>query len=296
MKHVGLNVAADPLFTVSYTGVNGGLVIMVADDPGMHSSQNEQDSRFYAQASKLPMLEPSDSSECKEYVKKAFELSEEYDCPVIVRLTTRIAHSQSIVDTEERIDLELKEYVKNPGKYVMMPAMARKKHVEVEKRMDTLKDYSDSSSFNRIEWGNKDIGIITSGAAYQYAKEAVGNASFLKIGMAYPLPDKLISEFAKGVKTLYIIEELEPFIEKHVKSLGIKVIGKDLLPVTGESTNAAPLAVTAFRVSTVVAGSTVVQSTSTVPCFSPSTTPSGPRITSCIAGGSASMVITTSVP
>lgn len=234
MKHVGLNVAADPLFTASYTGVNGGLVIMVADDPGMHSSQNEQDSRFYARSSKVPMLEPSDSQECKDFVKEAFDISEKYDCPVIVRLSTRIAHSQSIVELSEKVDYKLKDYVKNPGKYVMMPAMARKRHVEVEKRMKLLREDSNTSSLNKIEWGSKDIGIITSGVAYQYAREAFGDVSYLKLGMVYPLPEKLITEFAKEIKTLYIIEELEPFIEDHILKMGIKVIGKERLPVMGE--------------------------------------------------------------
>ncbi|MCR4434434.1 MAG: indolepyruvate ferredoxin oxidoreductase subunit alpha [Clostridiales bacterium] len=234
MKQVGLNVAADPLFTASYTGVNGGLVIMVADDPGMHSSQNEQDSRFYARASKVPMLEPSDSQECKDFVKEAFKLSEEYDCPVLVRLTTRIAHSQSIVEMGEREAYDLKEYSKDPNKYVMMPAMAKKRHVEVEKRMGALKEYSSSTPLNRIEWGSKEVGVITSGIAYQYAREALGNVSYLKLGMVYPLPEKLIANFAKEVKRLYVIEELEPFIEDYVRKMGIKVVGKEQLPVIGE--------------------------------------------------------------
>jgi len=235
MKHVGLNVAADPLFTLSYTGVNGGLVIMVADDPGMHSSQNEQDSRYYARSSKVPMLEPADSQECKDFVKTAFEISERYDCPVIVRLTTRIAHSRSLVEVEDRIEYKLKDYIKDYNKYVMMPGMARKRHEIVEKRMEELREFSDSTSLNRVEGTSKDIGVITSGIAYQYAKEVFGdNASFLKLGMVHPLPEKLIRDFASEVKTLYVIEELEPFIEDFVKSLGIKVIGKDLLPVTGE--------------------------------------------------------------
>ncbi|NSW90453.1 MAG: indolepyruvate ferredoxin oxidoreductase subunit alpha [Firmicutes bacterium] len=234
MKHVGLNVAADPLFTVSYTGVNGGLVIMVADDPGMHSSQNEQDSRFYARAANVPILEPADSMECKDFVKEAFRISEEFDCPVIVRLTTRIAHSQSIVELGEKEEYKLKEYKKDPGKYVMMPVMAKKRHVEVEKRMARLREFSNKTGLNSIEWGNKDIGIITSGIAYQYSKEAFENASFLKLGMVYPLPTDLIVEFAREVKILYVIEELEPFIEDEIKKLGIKVIGKDVLPVTGE--------------------------------------------------------------
>jgi len=235
MKHVGLNVAADPLFTVSYTGVNGGLVIMVADDPGMHSSQNEQDSRFYARSSKVPMLEPADSQECKDYVKAAFDISEKYDCPVIVRLTTRIAHSRSLVELEDRIDYELKDYIKDYNKYVMMPGMARKRHEIVEKRMKDLREFSNNTFLNRVEGTSKDIGVITSGIAYQYAKEVFGDdVSFLKLGMVHPLPDKLIRDFAMKVKTLYVIEELEPFIEDYVKSLGIKAVGKELLPVTGE--------------------------------------------------------------
>lgn len=234
MKHVGLNVAADPLFTVSYTGINGGLVIMVADDPGMHSSQNEQDSRFYARASKVPMLEPSDSQECKDFVKEAFLLSEKYDCPVFVRLSTRIAHSQSIVELNDKEDYKLKDYVKDPNKYVMMPAMARKRHVVVEKRMAELAEFSNTSLLNKVEFGNRDIGVITSGAAYQYTREALGEVSYLKIGLVHPLPKKMISDFAKEVKTLYVIEELEPFIEEQIKSLGIKVIGKEIFSVMGE--------------------------------------------------------------
>ena len=234
MKHVGLNVAADPLFTVSYTGVNGGLVIMVADDPGMHSSQNEQDSRSYARASKVPMLEPANSRECRDYVMEAFEISERYDCPVIVRLSTRIAHSQSIVETGQRHNDDLKAYVKNPAKYVMMPAMAKARHVEVEKRMASLKAFSEEIHLNRIEWGSRDIGVITSGISYQYAREAFGDVSFLKLGMVYPLPDKLIADFARKVDKLYVIEELDPFFEDQIRKLGINVTGKELLPVTGE--------------------------------------------------------------
>jgi len=234
MKHVGLNVAADPLFTVSYTGVNGGLVVMVADDPGMHSSQNEQDSRFYARAANIPMLEPSNSQECKDYVMKAFDISEKFDCPVIVRLSTRVAHSQSIVEVSDRQDNELKPYVKNPGKYVMMPAMAKARHFEVEKRMASLKNLTEVTPLNQIEWGSKDIGVITSGISYQYAREAFGDVSFLKLGMVYPIPDKMIAEFACQVGKLYIIEELESIFEDQIKKLGINAIGKELLPVTGE--------------------------------------------------------------
>lgn len=234
MKHVGLNVAADPLFTASYTGVNGGLVIMVADDPGMHSSQNEQDSRFYARSSKVPMLEPSDSQECKDFVKAAYEISEKYDCPVLVRLSTRIAHSQGAVELCDKGEPVLKEYKKDFGKYVMMPAMARKRHVEVEKRMAALREFSNCTALNKIEWGSREIGVITSGVAYQYAWEAFGDVSYLKIGMVYPLPEKMIRDFAAEVKTLYVIEELEPFIENQIRKMGIKVIGKDVLPVIGE--------------------------------------------------------------
>ena len=180
MKHVGLNVAADPLFTASYTGVNGGLVIFVADDPGMHSSQNEQDTRIIARGAKVPVIEPSDSQECKDFTKEAFRISEEYDAPVIVRLTTRVSHSQGTVELDDRENYELKPYVKNPAKYVMMPAMAKRRHVSVEERMAKLKEYSENSSLNRIEWGDKKIGVIT-GIAYQYAREAFGDVSYLKL-------------------------------------------------------------------------------------------------------------------
>jgi len=234
MKHVGLNVAADPLFTVSYTGVNGGLVIVVADDPGMHSSQNEQDSRFYAMAANIPMLEPADSMECKTFVKQAFKISEEFDCPVLIRLTTRIAHSRSIVELEEKEEYKLKDYRKDPGKYVMMPAMARKRRVEVVKRMAQLETYSNETELNRIEWGSRDIGIITSGISYQYSKEVFKDASFLKLGMVYPLPYDLIARFAGEVKNLYVIEELEPFLENQIRKMGIPVTGKAVLPIVGE--------------------------------------------------------------
>lgn len=234
MKHVGLNVAADPLFTVSYTGVNGGLVIMVADDPGMHSSQNEQDSRNYARASKVPMLEPSNSQECKDFVKEAFSISEQFDTPVIVRLSTRVAHSQSVVELNEKEDYKLKEYIKDASKYVMMPAMARKRHVVVEKRMADLRDFSSKCELNKIEMDSSSIGVITSGIAYQYVKEAMPNASVLKLGMVYPIPEKLIADFAGKVKTLYVVEELEPFFEDQILKMGIKVIGKEKLPVLGE--------------------------------------------------------------
>jgi indolepyruvate ferredoxin oxidoreductase alpha subunit len=234
MKHVGLNVAADPLFTASYTGVTGGMVICVADDPGMHSSQNEQDSRHYAIASKTLMLEPSDSAECKDYMKKAFKLSEAYDTPVILRLTTRVAHSQSPVSLEDRENIPDREYKKDAGKYVMMPAMARARHEVVEARILKLTEYAENCELNTVAYGDKNIGIITSGISYQYAKEAAPGASFLKLGMVYPMPVDLIREFAENVETLYVVEELDPIIETHVKSLGIKTHGKDLLPLTGE--------------------------------------------------------------
>ena len=204
MKHVGVNVAADPLFTVSYTGVNGGLVICAADDQGMHSSQNEQDSRNYAKAAKIPMLEPADSAECKEFTKQAFDISEKYDTPVFIRLSTRVSHSQSIVELNERVERENKEYVKDISKYVMMPASARKRHVVVEKRMEELAALSES--FAKKEINSKKIGIITAGIAYQYAKEALGgNASYLKLDMVNPLPVKAIKDFAAEVEKVYVI-------------------------------------------------------------------------------------------
>ncbi|MBR3767656.1 MAG: indolepyruvate ferredoxin oxidoreductase subunit alpha [Clostridia bacterium] len=234
-KHVGLNVMADPIFTASYTGVNGGLVIAVADDPGMHSSQNEQDSRHYAKASKIMMLEPSDSSECKEFTKLAFEFSEKYDTPVFLRLTTRVSHSQSLVELGDRENDELKEYTKNPAKYVMMPANAIKKHVDVENRMRALEEYAETAPINTVEDNGSNIGIITSGITYSYAKEALGNsANFLKLGITYPMPVKLIKAFAKKCKKVYVLEELDPFIEEHCKVNGIDVIGKEAFTLLGE--------------------------------------------------------------
>ncbi|MBR7164494.1 MAG: indolepyruvate ferredoxin oxidoreductase subunit alpha [Clostridia bacterium] len=234
MKHVGVNVAADPLFTMSYIGVNGGLVLCVADDPGMHSSQNEQDSRNYAIAAKVPMLEPADSSECRDFVKKAYEISEEFDTPVLLRLTTRVAHSQSEVELYEREEHPAKEYKKDAAKHVMVPANARPKHVLVEQRMDALSKYNDTSDLNRVEMNDTKIGIITAGIAYQYAREAFPNASFLKLGMINPLPENLIRDFAAKVKTLYVIEELDPVLERQIKAMGITAHGKDLLPLIGE--------------------------------------------------------------
>nr|MBE6544585.1 indolepyruvate ferredoxin oxidoreductase subunit alpha [Oscillospiraceae bacterium] len=236
MKHVGLNVAADPLFTMSYTGVNGGLVICVADDPGMHSSQNEQDSRHYAEAAKLPMLEPSDSREAKEFAKIAFELSEKYDTPVLLRTCTRIAHSQCSVELEERLDTPIKEYVKNPQKYIMAPANAIKRHPVVEERHKTLSAYAETCPLNRAEYSSENsLGIITSGTCYDYVKEVFGESvSVLKIGLVNPLPTKLILEFASRVERLVVIEELDPYIENYCKSLGLKVDGKNIFPICGE--------------------------------------------------------------
>ena len=237
MKHVGLNVMADPVFTVSYSGVNGGLVFCVADDPGMHSSQNEQDSRHYAKASKIMMLEPADSSECKEYTKMAFDLSEKYDTPVFIRLSTRVSHSQSMVNLEERKNVELKPYEKNPGKFVMMPANAIKRHVVVEDRISALKEYAETAKINTVEENGSKIGIITAGIAYMYAKEALGDkADFLKLGMVYPLPEKKIKDFAAKYDKVFVIEELDPVLEDYCKSLGIQVIGKEVFTLLGEYT------------------------------------------------------------
>ena len=235
MKHVGLNVAADPLYTASYTGVNAGMVICVADDAGMHSSQNEQDSRHHAIASKVPMLEPSDSAEALEFAKLAYELSEEFDTPVIMKMCTRVAHSQSVVETSERVLPPTKPYEKNIAKYVMMPGNAIKRHPVVEERTAKLKEYANNCPFNRVEMGDTSLGIITSSTSYQYAKEVFGDkASILKLGMANPLPDKLILDFAEKVDKLVIIEELDPIIENHCRVLGLNVEGKDILPICGE--------------------------------------------------------------
>ena len=233
MKHVGLNVAADPLFTASYTGINGGLVICAADDQGMHSSQNEQDSRRLAIASKVCMLEPSDSAECKDFVIRAFEISEEYDTPVMLRLSTRVSHSQSLVEVGEREEKSLKEYTKNPGKYVMMPAMAKARHSFVEERMIKLASLSEELASVEINGG--EMGVITCGIAYQYAKEALGdNVSYLKINMVNPLPEKVIKDFCAKHKKVYVIEELEPVIEQHCKALGLDVVGKEIFSLEGE--------------------------------------------------------------
>lgn len=234
MKHVGLNVAADPLFTASYIGTNGGMVVCVADDPGMHSSQNEQDSRHYAIGAKVPMLEPSDSSECLNYMKIAYDISEKFDTPVIVRLTTRVAHSQSLVDVGLRDEISLKNYEKNASKNVMVPANAKPKHILVEKRMLELTGYAETSGINKVIMNDTKIGIIAAGISYQYAKEAIPDASFLKLGMVNPLPVSLIQEFAASVDTCYVVEQLDPVIESHCKKCGVKVIGKELFPLIGE--------------------------------------------------------------
>ena len=236
MKHVGLNVAADPLFITSYTGVNGGMVIGVADDPGMHSSQNEQDSRHYAIAAKLPMVEPSDSGECLEFTKLAYEFSEKFDTPFILRLNTRVSHSQSIVETSDRVEVEVKPYEKDAAKHVMMPGNARPRHVVVEKRLNTLRKFAENCPFNRvIENPGAKVGIITSGPSFNYALEAFGStASYLKLGLVNPLPEKLLKDFAAKYETVYVIEELDPVIESHCKALGLNVHGKDILPLCGE--------------------------------------------------------------
>lgn len=235
MKHVGLNVAADPLFTLSYTGVRSGMVIFVADDPAMHSSQNEQDSRNYAIAAKVPMLEPSDSAEARDFVKIAYELSEKYDTPVLYRICTRTAHSQSIVDTCERTEITPVPYEKQPAKYIMMPGYAKLKHPVVEARTDALAEYAEVTPLNRIEGNSDEIGIITSGICYQYVKEVFGdNAKILKIGLHNPLPSKLILDFAASVKRVVVIEELDGIIERHCKTLGVKVEGHDVFPKVSE--------------------------------------------------------------
>lgn len=237
MKHVGLNVMADPVFTASYTGVNGGLVFCVADDPGMHSSQNEQDSRHYAKASKILMLEPSDSAECKDYTKMAFELSERYDTPVFIRLSTRVSHSQSLVELEEREEAELKPYEKNPAKNVMMPANAAGRHKAVEDRIKALREFSETTDLNSEEENKSKIGVIAGGIAYMYAKEALGDrVGYLKLGMVYPLPEKKIKDFAAKYDRVYVIEELDPVIEEHCKSIGVRVTGKEVFTLLGEYT------------------------------------------------------------
>jgi len=234
MKHVGLNVAADPLYTVSYMGVNGGLVVIVADDPGLYSSQNEQDTRMVARAAQVPVLEPSDSMEAKEFMKLAYEISENFDRPVIFRTTTRLAHSQGLVELCDRVEPEDKPYEKDIRKNVMMPGNAKLRHIEIEKRNLELAEAANTMAINKVEMNDTKIGVITSGIPYQYVKEALPNASVLKLGMVNPLPKKLIEEFAQKVETLYIVEELDPVIEEQVKSWGVKAIGKEIFTVQGE--------------------------------------------------------------
>ena len=238
-KHVGLNVMADPLFTVSYIGAYGGLVICVADDPGMHSSQNEQDSRHYAKAAKIAMVEPSDSAECHAFIKAAFELSERFEVPVAMRLSTRVSHSQSLVDVAERAEAPLKPYEKNVAKNVMMPAMAIKRHVVVEQRQSDLAAFAETTDLNTLEDNGAKIGVITSGISYMYAKEALGGrVNYLKLGLAYPMPTQKIKDFAAKCEKVYVIEELDPFIEEHCRAIGVDVIGKEAFTLQGEYTPA----------------------------------------------------------
>jgi len=235
MKHVGVNVAADPLFTLSYTGLRGGLVLVTADDPEMHSSQNEQDNRHYAKFAKVPMLEPSDSQEAKDLTKISFEISEKFDTPVMLRTTTRVSHSKSIVRLEAPSEPPMRsQLVKDPTKFVMLPANARKRHPVVEKRMEELARFAETFPENRLEWGERKIGIITSGISYEYAREVMPEASYLKLGMVYPLPKGMIGSFASQVEKLFVVEELDPFVEEQVRAMGIAVSGKDVFPLCGE--------------------------------------------------------------
>ena len=237
MKHVGMNVAADPMFTWAYMGVNGGNVIVTADEPGMFSSQNEQDNRNYAKAAKIAMLEPSDSQECIDMVKAAYELGEKFDTPFIIRMTTRVCHSKSIVELKEREEIPSKEWTRNPAKYVCLPAIARNLRVKLEERMKTLAGYSETSPFNRVEMGDTKIGVIASGICYYYAKEVFGDsASYLKLGFTNPLPADLIKDFCYKVEKVYILEENDPYIEEFVKQQGCECIGKELFPAYGELT------------------------------------------------------------
>ncbi len=237
MKHVGVNVAADPLFTFSYTGVRGGMVLVVADDPEMHSSQDEQDSRHYARFAKVPMFEPSDSQEALDFTRLAFDLSEKFDTPIMLRSTTRLSHSKSVVETGEPLmDLPKTSLVRDPSKFVMLPGNARVRHPLVEKRLEDMSVWACSQDFNRIEKGNGKLGIITSGVAYQYAREVFPDADILKLGLVFPLPKQMIRDFASRFETLYVIEELDPFIEEQVRAMGIVVTGKDKVPICGELT------------------------------------------------------------
>ncbi len=234
MKHVGVNVAADPLYTVSYTGISGGMVLVAADDPGMYSSQNEQDTRMVARAAQVPVIEPSDSQEAKDFIKFAYDLSEKYDTPVILRTTTRLSHSQGLVTLGDRLNIEDKPYERNIAKYVMMPGNAKLRHLVVEEREKRLIEDSCDFPINRVEMNDTSIGFITSGIPYTYVKEVLPNASVLKLGLVNPLPRKLIEDFASKVDTLYIFEELDPLIETQVRSWGIKAIGKEIFTIQGE--------------------------------------------------------------
>ena len=234
MKHVGVNVAADPLFTAAYTGVNAGLVIAAADDPFMHSSQNEQDTRMIARSAHIPVLEPADSQECLEFTKLAYALSEQYDTPVFLRLTTRLAHSRSPVEAGEREEIPLKDYEKNPGKYVMMPGMARKRHLVVEEREKKMAEDANSMPINRAEIRDTKLGVVCAGVVYQYVREALPDVSVLKLGLSYPLPEKMIRDFANQVEKLVVVEELEPVFERDIRNMGIAVSGKEKTGVQGE--------------------------------------------------------------
>ena len=234
MKHVGLNVAADPLLSISYPGVNAGLVIAVADDPGQHSSQNEQDTRYFGMLAKIPVIEPSDSQECKDFLGEALDISEEFDTPVILRLTTRVSHSQSLVEINEKENIEIKDYDQNPNKYIVAPAVAKKRRVVAEERLRKLEKFAENTSLNKAEYKDLKVGIITSGIAYQYAKEVMPDASFLKLGLSYPLPKEKIKEFVNKCDKVYVIEELEPIFEEKIKSWGLEVTGKEVIPIIGE--------------------------------------------------------------
>lgn len=236
MKHVGLNVASEALFYSSYTGLNAGLVIITADDPGMHSSQNEQDNRHYARFAKVPMLEPSDSQEAKDFTRLAIELSEQFDTPVLLRTTTRTSHAKSVVELQDRQEVEKRPYVKNPPKYVMIPAYARRRHPVIIERLAKVKAWAEKAAINTIHWNDRSIGIITSGPSYQYVREIFPSASILKLGMVWPLPDELLRSFASEVYRLLVVEELDPFIEEYVRSLGIAVEGKSIFPAVNEFT------------------------------------------------------------
>ena len=235
MKHVGLNVAADPFFTAAYTGVTGGAVILVADDNGCHSSQNEQDSRYYGRSAGVPMLEPSNSQECKDYIKLAYDISEKYDTVVLIRSNTRISHSRGIVELGERVEKDIIPYEKNVQKYVAMPAMAKKLHIAQEKRMNRIAEDSNTMEINRVEMGDTSIGIITSGICYQYVKEAMPDVSILKMGLINPIPKKLIEDFASKVDKLYVIEEGNPYFEEQIRAMGVELAGgKDMFTIQGE--------------------------------------------------------------